>query len=295
MNYVYATVSYQDGRNIKYADSLGIGRTMGEAEKNLKDTLFKYNPKAKPYYNDIYDAQSHHQNYDFELEDVFTELRGLDKHPELMQILLDYLPRAITQRLPGVKVVSDATTETTPNGFKVSVDLMDKNGNKFTLDVGYGGNPGIHVSIFSKEDNRYVSDTARGYPPKCPDIKKLLDQYYKHLNNESLTNKRRQPILRNSPLRWFKTPAITETLLMASKKICTSISTRVAITRFPETLNESTGLGMTTIRTVSSSMNSVRSCLTASTMRTLKNFLLGALIGSSRHSVLSVSHTNSVI
>lgn len=196
MNYVYATVSYQDGRNIKYADSLGIGRTMGEAEKNLKDTLFKYNPKARPYYNDIYDAQSHHQNYNFELEDVFTELRGLDKYPELMQILLDYLPRAIIQKLPGVKVVSDATMETTPNGFKVSVDLMDKNGNKFTLDVGYGGNHGIHVSIFSKEDNRYVSDTAKGYPPSCPDIKKLLDQYYKHLNNESLTNKRRQPMKR---------------------------------------------------------------------------------------------------
>lgn len=196
MNYVYATVSYQDGRNIKYADSLGIGRTMGDAENNLKDTLFKYNPKAKPYYNDIYDAQAHHQNYDFELEDVFTELRGLDKHPELMQILLDYLPQAITKRLSGVKAVSDAITESTPNGYNVLIDLQDRDGNKFTLEVAYGSNPAMHVSIFSKENNRYVSDTAKSYPPECPDIKKLLDQYYKHLNNESLTNKRRQPMKR---------------------------------------------------------------------------------------------------
>ena len=196
MNYVYATVSYQDGRNIKYADSLGIGRTMGEAEKNLKDTLFKYHPKAKPYYNDIYDAQSRHQNYNFELEDAFTALRGLDKHPELIQILLDYIPQAITKRLPGVKVISDAITESTPNGYNVLIDLQDRDGNKFTLEVAYGGNSAMHVSIFSKENNRYVSDTAKGYPPECPDIKKLLDQYYKYLNNESLIHKRRQPMKR---------------------------------------------------------------------------------------------------
>ena len=182
MNYVSITTSYQDGRNIVYVSSIGLGKTMAEAEDNCEKTLFKYHPQVKPYYRGIQSCQSHQSNYDFKLEDAFTELRGLDKNPELMQILLDYLPEAITRELPGIKVVSDVTTKTTPNGFVVSVDLQDRDGNEFTLDVGYGSKVGVHVSIFSDKDNRYVSDTAKGYPPQCPDIKELLNQYYKHIN-----------------------------------------------------------------------------------------------------------------
>ena len=182
MNYVRITTSYQDGRDIVYVSSLGIGRTMGEAEDNCEKTLFKFHPQVKPYYKGINSCQSQHGNYDFELEDVYTELRGLDKTPELMQILLDYLPTAITRRLPGIQVISDVTTKSTPEGYVVSVDLRDNDGNEFTLDVGYGIKPAIHVSIFSDKDNRYVSDTSKGWPPKCPDIRELLNQYYKHLD-----------------------------------------------------------------------------------------------------------------
>ena len=182
MNYVSITTSYQDGRNIVYVSSIGLGKTMAEAEDNCEKTLFKYHPQVKPYYRGIRSCQSHQSNYDFKLEDAFTELRGLDKNPELMQILLDYLPEAITRELPGIKVVSDVTTKTTPNGFVVSVDLQDRDGNEFTLDVGYGSKVGVHVSIFSDKDNRYVSDMAKGYPPQCPNIKELLNQYYKHIN-----------------------------------------------------------------------------------------------------------------
>lgn len=181
MNYVRITTSYQDGRDIVYVSSLGLGRTMGEAEDNCEKTLFKFHPQVKPYYNGIHSCNLH-SDYDFELEDVYTELRGLGKTPELMQILLDYLPTAITRRLPGIQVISEVTTKSTPNGYVVSVDLRDKDGNEFTMDAGYDTKRAIHVSIFSDKDNRYVSDTAKGWPPECPDIRELLNQYYKHLD-----------------------------------------------------------------------------------------------------------------
>lgn len=182
MNYVRITESYQDGPDIVYVSSIGLGKTMAEAVDNCEKTLFKYHPQVKPYYRGIHSCKSYSGNYDFKLEDAFTELRGLNKNPELMQILLDYLPEAITRELPGIKVVSDVTTKTTPNGFVVSIDLQDRDGNEFTLDVGYDYKVGIHVSIFSDKDNRYVSDTSKGYPPECPNIKELLNQYYKHLD-----------------------------------------------------------------------------------------------------------------
>lgn len=181
MNYVRITTSYQDGRDIIYVSSLGLGRTIGEAEDNCEKTLFKFHPQVKPYYNGIHSCNLH-SDYDFELEDVYTELRGLDKTPELMQILLDYLPTAITRRLPGIQVTSEVTTKSTSDGYVVSVDLRDRDGNEFTLDVGYGTKRAIHVSIFSDKDNRYVSDTAKGWPPECPDIRELLNQYYKYLD-----------------------------------------------------------------------------------------------------------------